>query len=227
MLTPEQIRDLNRPLLKEAVAQREGSFGKMLDYLESWYVIETANEIFGFDGWEMAVLSVDTVWSGERETRNGPKPAISAMASVRIKAAGVVREDVGYGDAMDADIGKASELAHKEAVSDAMKRCFRTFGERFGNGLYAKGQRPPVDATGKSFEDCKKLGIRMTASMAKKEFGSSIADRLNRAFETSIKEGLDIEYRAIMDEYGDTLPTSWVGALEDKYESLREKMSDD
>lgn len=225
MLSEHQITELNRPLLKEAVSQRAGSFGKQLDYLESWYVIETANEIFGFDGWEMAVISLDTVWRGERSTQNGPKAAISAMATVRIKAAGVVREDTGYGDAMDSDEGKAYELAHKEAVSDAMKRCFRTFGERFGNGLYSKGQRPAVDNTGKSFDECNRLGVRMTASMAKKEFGSTIADKLNMAAQASDKDGLDAVWESILDEYGDTLPTSWVSALEDKYQALRENMA--
>lgn len=224
MLSDYQISALNRPLLKEHVSQRDGSFGMVLDYLESWYVIETANEIFGFDGWEMAVVSLDTVWTGERETRNGGKTAISAMATVRIKAAGVVREDVGYGDAMDSDLGKAHELAHKEAVSDAMKRCFRTFGERFGNGLYSKGQRPPVDNTGKSFDECRKLNIRMTASMAKKEFGSSIADKINMAAQTGDKDGLEAVWRSIVEDYGDTLPTSWMSALEDKYSALRENM---
>jgi hypothetical protein len=39
----------------------------------------------------------------------------------------------------------AHEVARKGAVTDAMKRCLRTFGLQFGNGLYGEGKVKLVD----------------------------------------------------------------------------------
>lgn len=42
-------------------------------------------------------------------------------------------------------IMEAHEQAEKGAVTDAVKRALRTFGEQFGNGLYGDGRIPMVD----------------------------------------------------------------------------------
>jgi len=47
----------------------------------------------------------------------------------------ISREDVGWGQS---SAKQGRELAVKEAVTDAMKRAFRTFGNAFGNSLYDK-----------------------------------------------------------------------------------------
>ena len=46
-----------------------------------------------------------------------------------------MRTDVGTGDSSK-KMGR--DKAVKESVTDAMKRCFRTFGNQFGNSLYDK-----------------------------------------------------------------------------------------
>ena len=40
---------------------------------------------------------------------------------------------------------ESHEQAEKGAVTDAVKRALRTFGEQFGNGLYGDGRIPMVD----------------------------------------------------------------------------------
>lgn len=40
---------------------------------------------------------------------------------------------------------ESHEQAEKGAVTDAVKRALRTFGEQFGNGLYGNGRIPMVD----------------------------------------------------------------------------------
>jgi len=45
----------------------------------------------------------------------------------------------------------AHEMAEKGAVTDALKRALRTFGDQFGNGLYGDG-RIQVDASPKAIE---------------------------------------------------------------------------
>ena len=48
-------------------------------------------------------------------------------------------EDVGYGVGNSYNgFGDAFESAAKEAVTDALKRCLRSFGNAFGNCLYDK-----------------------------------------------------------------------------------------
>jgi len=42
-------------------------------------------------------------------------------------------------------IMESHEQAEKGAVTDAVKRALRTFGEQFGNGLYGDGRIPMVD----------------------------------------------------------------------------------
>ena len=42
-------------------------------------------------------------------------------------------------------IMESHEQAEKGAVTDAVKRALRTFGEQFGNGLYGAGKIPMVD----------------------------------------------------------------------------------
>ena len=52
----------------------------------------------------------------------------------------LTREDIGCGNGVSKSSFDAHELAGKEAVTDGLKRAFRTFGEQFGNGLYDKRQ---------------------------------------------------------------------------------------
>jgi hypothetical protein len=57
---------------------------------------------------------------------------------VRVTVGDVVREDVGFGSGYGKKAGDAIEGATKEAVTDALKRCLRTFGSQFGLALYDK-----------------------------------------------------------------------------------------
>jgi len=228
MFTEEQLYKLNGKLLKTVVEKRKGSGGMELDYIPSWYAIQEANDIFGFGGWSTQVLKVDTIWSGERPTKHGPKPAVSVIAHVRLQVgsgdAMVVREDVGYGDGMDSDHGKAHELACKEAVSDAMKRCLRTFGNKFGNALYDPSREGVFDPRGATFDQCKAAGVRISSNAAKNEgIGDKLASLIDQA---STKEDLDSRWEHIQDEYWMTLPLSWLNPLKDKYETKRESLAD-
>lgn len=56
-------------------------------------------------------------------------------ATVRIThvASGSYREDVGANDSIDKSLGSAVANAMKGAVTDAMKRAARHFGEKLGN----------------------------------------------------------------------------------------------
>lgn len=222
----QQLYKLNGKLLKTVVEKRKGGGGMELDYIPSWYAIQEANDIFGFDGWHTQVVKLDTIWTGERPTKHGDKPAVSVIAHVKVQVGRgdsmVVREDVGYGDGMDSDHGKAHELACKEAVSDAMKRALRTFGNKFGNALYDPSREGVFDPTGASFDDCKAAGVRISSNGAKRDgIDAKIKSLIGDAQSV---EDLDSRWELIEDEYWNTLPFSWLNPMRDTYEAKRDEL---
>lgn len=131
--TDEQIAELKKPLQRNRVRQRSQQ-GQSLSYLEGYDVIDTANALFGFDGWSMEVKDVRFV----REATNARGTTLSLyQAVVGVYVGDTYREDVGLGISAG-DSQEAQETAVKGAVTDAMKRAFRTFGPQFGNSLYDK-----------------------------------------------------------------------------------------
>ena len=127
--TKEQTEQLNQPIDPKVVAFRQqGSM--QLAYLESWYVINEANRIFGFDGWQSETVQLDCVQSDDF--------CVTYIAKVRVTIGDVIREGVGagHGKGKSVNLGDKHESAVKEAESDARKRAFMQFGSQFGLSLY-------------------------------------------------------------------------------------------
>lgn len=148
MLTPKQIEDLQAPLNKANVKQREKGSAK-LDYIEAWLAIDEANRIFGFDGWNRETIYCKEIsrvpckiGKGSYE-RDGFK--VGYEAKVRIYVGNAYREGTGHGSGQMSDLFDAIESAAKEAESDAMKRALMTFGNPFGLALYDKQKRNVED----------------------------------------------------------------------------------
>jgi hypothetical protein len=116
-------------------------------YLQGWHVINEANRIFGFDGWNRETTQVQCVVDCQRTIGRDSKPGwgVTYLARVRITVMvdgeTIIRDGTGAGSGMDADRGIAHESAIKEAETDAMKRGLVTFGNAFGLALYDKDQR--------------------------------------------------------------------------------------
>lgn len=145
-LTDEQRSQLNAALDESRVKQ-VSTGGRAADYLETYDIIDAANRIFGYDGWSFELIDVSPIHAA---TKDGEGRGVLFMAKGKLTVAGVSRIDVGTNDvSYRRDSGEATpdsfETAIKGAVSDCLKRCFRTFGNQFGNSLYdkqrAKGQR--------------------------------------------------------------------------------------
>lgn len=134
--TPEQTKMLNAKLDPKHVIKPTGQYGPKGDYLEGWHVINEANRIFGFDGWsythELKQVSKETNAKGNIE--------IGYICNCTVTVGDIIRQDVGYGSGAAKKEGDAHEGAVKEAVTDALKRCLRTFGNPFGLALYDKAQ---------------------------------------------------------------------------------------
>lgn len=141
--TTEQIAQLDAPLARNAIKSREQS-GRTLSYIEGWHAIAEANRIFGFDGWTRETVECRLVAEHARKVGKGQYErdgwGVSYVARVRVTVKGIVREGIGAGHGIDADLGLAHESAIKEAETDAMKRALMTFGNPFGLALYDKAQ---------------------------------------------------------------------------------------
>ena len=143
-LSPAVTQALGQPLDPELVSQRKGRGGKSFDYLEGHAVIDQANLIFGYGGWgyelagDVTLRRIETVnpQTGEVKVEQG------YSAPVRVSVAGALpRTDLGVHPVTE-DNFDGHDTAMKAAVTDGMKRAFRSFGVQFGNGFY--GDQPQV-----------------------------------------------------------------------------------
>jgi DNA repair and recombination protein RAD52 len=135
---------------------------KFGSWIESHDAIRTANEIFGYDGWNSSVESLECVGEEEHGEKNG-KPGYQvgyrAVVTVYLPTDGraVGHSDTGFGsDVVYGSKVLAHELAAKEAVSDAVKRCLRHWGNQFGLSLYDK-DAPTNNQTPKQKQDEKEV----------------------------------------------------------------------
>lgn len=136
----ELVAELSKPLDPKHVRKPSGSFGPKGDYLEGWHVINELNRVFGFDGWSYTVdLSRDALSEGKDSKGNVQwQAAYTCICTLTVGE--VKRQDVGFGSGFAKQIGDAIEGATKEATTDALKRCARTFGNVFGLALYDKSR---------------------------------------------------------------------------------------
>jgi len=115
-----------------------------LSYLEGFDVIETANKIFGYGNWDYNITSLTQV---SQELNHNQNNVICYKAVINITvhdiqhSKSVSREDVGFGTGIAKTLADAHEGGAKEAVTDAIKRTLRSFGNQFGNSLYDKSRQ--------------------------------------------------------------------------------------
>lgn len=138
--TEAQNKALAAKLSAKRVKTREEA-GRILYYLEGWYVISEANRVFGYEAWDRETLQAQCVWQGEAK---GLK-ACSYVSRVRVRVrAGdtiIVRDGSGAGHGVGLSPGEAHEEAIKVAETDALKRALATFENPFGLALYDKEQQ--------------------------------------------------------------------------------------
>ncbi len=132
--------ELEKPLNSENVKKPTGRYGPKGDYIEGWHAIAEANRVFGFGGWSQTILSLTEHTLNEVQ-RDGKTQWVAAFTcQIEVRVGDIVRQDVGFGSGFAANIGDAVEGATKEAVTDALKRALRTFGNIFGLALYDKSR---------------------------------------------------------------------------------------
>lgn len=181
------------------------SFGPKGDYIEGWHAIAEANRIFGFGAWSYVVVTCACVHQGPREIGQAKKPGfgVSYTATIRVTVGDVTRDDVGAGHGYDVDCGLAHESAIKEAVTDALKRALRTFGNPFGLALYDKS-RENVGSDAPTFDPVACAG-RIKAGIAKRKTKQELTEYWSQEGEAlaSLKAADAGQYQSVRDAFAD------------------------
>lgn len=139
------IQELDAKIPRDCISSREGGGRSKLSYLEGHYVIDRLNKVLGIGNWAYrataTVVHTDTVNNSVHYT---------AQVHLVVELPGGIKTefvDYGYGDGSDKfKIGKAHELAVKEAVTDGIKRCAKNLGMSMGLALYDKTQENVEEA---------------------------------------------------------------------------------
>ena len=213
-LSPAVSQALGQPLNPALASQRKGRGGRSFDYLEGHLVIEQANRIFGYGGWgyelagDVTLRQVETV-----DTQTGEvKVSLGYSAPVRVTVAGALpRTDLGVHPVAE-DTLDGHDTAMKGAVTDGMKRAFRSFGVQFGNGFYGDQpqagnppppQRVPAQANGNSGQANRSSGQAQGRSRSE----SQIEKLRKRLIEIAAEQGLDEDQvrTAVVDRTGKSL----------------------
>ncbi|HED04078.1 MAG TPA: hypothetical protein ENI60_04855 [Candidatus Fraserbacteria bacterium] len=141
LLSARQLAELKKPLAPNRIEHRKAKFGTV-EYLPTWDIIQRANDIFGYGGWQRQIVRLEKVFEEENEGSYN----VAYLCEYRIVIGKIVHEDVGFGAAVNyPEPTAAHEKAVKTAVSDGLKRCFRALGPQFGLTLYAHGVSREVE----------------------------------------------------------------------------------
>ena len=142
MFNDQQVKTLSSELSKDRIKVRDKANIK-LSYLEGFDIIDTANNIFGYGNWAYTISSLEQV---SQEVNANQNVVICYKAIVKVDvydidhSTMISRQDVGFGTGVARSLADAHENSAKEAVTDALKRSLRSFGNQFGNSLYDKSK---------------------------------------------------------------------------------------
>ena len=140
MFNENQLKILNEELNSSRIKTREKG-NVSLSYIEGFDVIDTANLIFGFGNWDYAISKLEFISSEMNHNQNHVicyKAVVKLIVKDENHTKSIFRQDVGFGSGVAKTLADSHENAGKEAVTDALKRAMRSFGNQFGNSLYDK-----------------------------------------------------------------------------------------
>lgn len=120
---------------------------KGMSYLEGYEIIAHLNRVFGFDGWDKHVTSLEQVFEHGDPELASSRWTVCYRATVRLVINGgeIIKEDASTGSAQNQPSrADAHDLAVKSAVTGALKRAAVDLGDQFGLSLYRKGSTDPL-----------------------------------------------------------------------------------
>ena len=123
---------LEKPFSPEQIKQRKGNFGKMLDYIEGYAVIQRLNDAF------------DGSWSFTITHHKILKDSDEVIVLGELKAGGVVKNQFG-----SSQITRAKESKNIISLSDDLKAaatdCIKKAATLFGVGLHLYNHQTQTD----------------------------------------------------------------------------------
>lgn len=144
-LSPLQVEYLLRALDPRRVKLDPGNF----KYVEQNDCRVWLNRIFGVGGWSLTTLELKEVTTRVGGTEERPRFWVTYRAQVRLRIKGACGhwlthiDDGSAGGAENQPRHKeAHDLAMKDALSSALKRCCVSLGDQFGLGLYFDDIKP-------------------------------------------------------------------------------------
>ncbi|KYJ85582.1 Rad52/Rad22 family DNA repair protein [Sulfurovum riftiae] len=174
MFVDKQIQVLKHDIEPSRIKSRtKGNIN--LAYLEGFDLIDTANKIFGHGNWSYSISSLEQV---SQETNSNQNVVICYKAVLKLSVYSldhskhILKEDVGFGTGIAKTLADAHEGAAKEAVTDALKRSMRSFGNQFGNSLYDKSRNHQVKPQLQSSPSPSQPQVQQQPPQAQYEFSS-------------------------------------------------------
>lgn len=153
-LTAQQIR-----LLEEAIDPNRVKKAQGQSHLEGWDIRAHLTRIFGFDGWDEEVLSIECIYEnlGNQLKADKKQWYVTYRCTMRLtiwgqddqgqRAVAKISEEGAVGGAENQPShADAHDLAMKEAMTQALKRCAINLGNQFGLSLYSNGSTASVAA---------------------------------------------------------------------------------
>lgn len=132
-------KKLKQEVSKDLLETRVGGGGREFTYMSNYGTKTQLNEIFGHLGWDYRVVTLDQICEGKEvayrarvELTLHPDPSNPSFEKC------ITKEDVGFGSGKFGSDYDKHELAGKEAVTDALKRCACSLGPALGLHLYDK-----------------------------------------------------------------------------------------
>lgn len=151
----DQVERLLKPIKPGRVYQANGQA-----HVAGWEIKAHLTRMFGFGRWQQEVLMCECIaedpWdTGKVDDKRWDRPIIrwwtTYRAMVRLSVfdtdgnLAYMAEEVATGSADNQPSrADAHDLAMKEAVTQALKRCAIGLGDQFGLSLYDKGSLKPV-----------------------------------------------------------------------------------
>ena len=232
-LSPAVTQALGQPIDLALVSQRKGRGGRVFDYLEGHAVIAQANDIFGYGGWGYELVGDVTLRRVETVDPQTGEVTVSQgySAPVRVTVAGALpRTDLGVHPVAE-DTLDGHDTAMKGAVTDGLKRAFRSFGVQFGNSFYgdpstssgearqpANGAaQPPVQSNGRAGQ---------SQAQPKGRAEDQVQMLRRRLIEIAAEQGLDEDQvrTAVVDRTGKSIDDLTADALGPLVEAAANKL---
>lgn len=142
-LTDPQREVMLKPINPARVKKNPRGFS----HLEAFDVIAHLSRVFGFEGHDKEIKSLQPIFETEKDGKW--TVAYSCVMRLTIKTTDGRElkhtEDASTGSAINQPSrADAHDLAIKDAVSSALKRCAKDLGDQFGLSLYADGRTDAI-----------------------------------------------------------------------------------